>query len=402
MHFRENLSQAFRSLTANKLRSILTMLGIIMGVFSVVAIMAISNATQTFVKAELNKFGANTIVMYYSNYDLEPEDRFTLRDLDIIKEAIPEIQYASAEGTSWSDIKFEDETKEARVTGVLPEYTKFTSFDIIKGRFINQIDIDEVANVVFVSEYFAKRYFGTIDVLGEVIKLENHYGDIIKLQIVGVEKVEDNLIGNLNYNENYPARISIPLSTYREFYDEKYLGNISVSVYEGKNINEVAQKMLKLMHFVHDNKDMYAVQSVKEAQKMYDSILGVIASVLLVIAIITLIVGGIGIVNILLVSVTERIREIGIRKALGAKKRDIVLQFLTESIMITGFSGFIGIMLGIIGGLIISSVIKIPPVVDLKIILSTFTGSIMLGIIFGVYPAKKAADLDPIESLRYE
>jgi putative ABC transport system permease protein len=124
--------------------------------------------------------------------------------------------------------------------------------------------------------------------------------------------------------------------------------------------------------------------------------------VLLVIAIITLIVGGIGIINILLVSVTERIREIGIRKAIGAKKKDIVLQFLTESILMTGFSGLIGIFLGVLTGAIISSVIKIPPVVDIKTTLIAFAGSILLGIIFGVYPAKKAADLDPIESLRYE
>ncbi len=132
------------------------------------------------------------------------------------------------------------------------------------------------------------------------------------------------------------------------------------------------------------------------------TILNVISSILLVIAIITLVVGGIGIINILLVSVTERIREIGLRKAIGARKRDIVMQFLTESIMMTGFSGLIGIILGIITGGIISSVIKIPPVVDFKIITITFMGSLMLGLIFGVYPAKRAADLDPIESLRYE
>jgi putative ABC transport system permease protein len=131
-------------------------------------------------------------------------------------------------------------------------------------------------------------------------------------------------------------------------------------------------------------------------------VLGVVSSVLLVIAIITLIVGGIGIVNILLVSVTERIREIGIRKALGAQKKDIILQFITESIIMTGISGLMGILLGIIAGGIISSLIKIPPVVDFKVIILAFWGSVALGLIFGVYPAKRAADLDPIESLRYE
>ncbi|HEX9062192.1 MAG TPA: FtsX-like permease family protein, partial [Clostridia bacterium] len=125
-------------------------------------------------------------------------------------------------------------------------------------------------------------------------------------------------------------------------------------------------------------------------------------TVLLVIAIITLIVGGIGIVNILLVSVTERIREIGIRKALGAQKKDIVMQFLTESIIMTGLSGLTGILLGIIAGGIISSLLHLPPIVNISVTVFSFLGSVALGLIFGVYPAKKAADLDPIESLRYE
>ena len=135
---------------------------------------------------------------------------------------------------------------------------------------------------------------------------------------------------------------------------------------------------------------------------MFSSIVGVITSVLLVIAIITLIVGGIGIINILLVSVTERIREIGIRKALGAQKSSIVIQFLMESIIMTGIAGIIGIILGIVAGNVLSYLIKIPPAVDIPTVIGSFAMSVVLGLIFGVYPAKKAADLDPIEALRYE
>jgi putative ABC transport system permease protein len=137
-------------------------------------------------------------------------------------------------------------------------------------------------------------------------------------------------------------------------------------------------------------------------QKSFSKMLGIISSVLLVIAVITLIVGGIGIINILLVSVTERIREIGIRKALGAQKKDIILQFLTESIIMTGISGAIGIIMGVAAGNVISYLIKIPPVVNITTIVFSFLGSVGLGLAFGVYPAKKAVDLDPIESLRYE
>ena len=164
----------------------------------------------------------------------------------------------------------------------------------------------------------------------------------------------------------------------------------------------IGNRIVRALELNKGKEDVYITYSTQDAQKIFSSIIGVISGVLLVIAVITLIVGGIGIINILLVSVTERIREIGIRKALGAQKRDIVLQFITESIIMTGISGLIGIILGVIGGNIIAQMVNIPPVVDLPVIIMAFMGSVLLGLIFGVYPAKKAADLDPIESLRYE
>jgi putative ABC transport system permease protein len=164
----------------------------------------------------------------------------------------------------------------------------------------------------------------------------------------------------------------------------------------------VNNKIIGLLERVHRREDIYYLQSMEEVQKMFSDVIGVITLVLLVISIITLIVGGIGIINILLVSVTERIREIGIRKALGAQKRDIIIQFLLESIIMTGFAGLIGIVLGVVAGNLISTFIKIPPAVDVEIIVLSFSISVILGLIFGVYPAKKAADLDPIEALRYE
>jgi putative ABC transport system permease protein len=175
-----------------------------------------------------------------------------------------------------------------------------------------------------------------------------------------------------------------------------------VSVIDKDKLKDVGDKILRTLEMNRNNKDLYLASNSADMQKTVTSILGVVSAVLLVIAVITLIVGGIGIVNILLVSVTERIREIGIRKALGAQKKDIVLQFITESIMMTGISGLIGIGLGILAGSVISAQIKIPPIVDIKVIVLSFIGSVALGLIFGVYPAKKAADLDPIESLRYE
>jgi putative ABC transport system permease protein len=299
-------------------------------------------------------------------------------------------------------LRIGDKTRSASVVGVTSQYTSFQVMAISEGRFINEEDVEGNRKVVFINDLFAKRYFDRTDVIGEEIRLTNEDKDVMKLRIVGVQSTEDDPFASMTDNEDYPVSIIIPLTTMQEFYGTSRLNRIDLSIKDKEQLKEIGEKIVKLLEFTHETKDKYAVTSVQDIQASVNKVLGVITTVLLVIAVITLIVGGIGIINILLVSVTERIREIGIRKALGARKKDIVLQFLTESIMMTGLSGLIGILLGIICGAIISSIIKIPPVVDFKTILFAFFGSVILGIIFGVYPAKKAADLNPIDALRYE
>jgi len=402
MQFGENFKQAYLSLSTNKLRSILTMLGIIMGVFSVVAIMAISNAAQVFMTEEFNKLGANTIFLQYSGDGDNPSDLLTIKDMDNILKGMPEVQNITAAQAFYSSIRIEDGTKDAQVIGTTSQYTSFSQLDFASGRFISTADVEGQRRVVVVTDTYAKKYHGSTDILGEEIRLNNYYGDTMKLKIIGVLGTEDDLFSGMLEGFEMPIEIYMPLTTTQAFYDSKYIDQIQVSIEEGNDMQESGAKLVRLLEFTHKNENKYFAMSVEDIQKSVGGVLDVISMILLVIAIITLVVGGIGIINILLVSVTERIREIGLRKAIGARKKDIVMQFLTESILMTGFSGLIGIILGIITGAIISSIIKIPPVVDIKIIVLTFTGSVLLGLIFGVYPAKKAADLDPIESLRYE
>ena len=402
MHLTENFKQAFLSLTTNKLRSILTMLGIIMGVFSIVAIMAISNATKVYISSELGKLGANTIIIQTMGTDLEDRDRLTLKDLDSIVRGVDEVENIVGAATYYSSVRMEDGNRDAIVAGVTSQYTSFQTIDLVEGRFISASDIEGQRRVIIVPDTFARQYFNRTDILGEEVRVTNGYGDIMKMKVVGVLNTEDDLFSSLMEGIEFPVEVIVPITTMQSFFGTEYVDQIQVSIDPEANLASAGSRIIKLLEFVHDNQDKYMATSVEDIQKSVSGILNVISMVLLVIAIITLIVGGIGIINILLVSVTERIREIGIRKAIGAKKRDIVLQFLTESILMTGFSGLIGIFLGVLTGAIISSVIKIPPVVDIKTTLIAFAGSILLGIIFGVYPAKKAADLDPIESLRYE
>ena len=407
MNFSESFKQAFDSLKANKLRSILTMLGIVMGVFSVITIMAIGSAAEGYMNSQFEKIGANTISIDYKARNVSQQDWLTMEDMDTIRKAAPEIKNIATVIQRSGSVRIDSKTRDAIVLGVSSQYKSFDLIEMAEGRFINDFDVSASSKVVIVDEFFIQKYYKNVkdpkDVIGETIVFKTPWGSSTNIKIAGIKKSGDDLFESMLNNEMAPVILYMPVTTVQAIYPNgDRLESISVSVVDKKKLREVGNRIIKALEMKKGNTDIYVAQNSADIQKAISDVLGVISSVLLVIAVITLIVGGIGIVNILLVSVTERIREIGIRKALGAQRKDIVLQFITESIIMTGLSGMVGILLGIGAGSIISALIKIPPVMDVKVILMSFFGSVALGLIFGVYPAKRAADLDPIESLRYE
>ncbi|MFZ5989650.1 MAG: ABC transporter permease [Bacillota bacterium] len=403
MSFFESFKQALDSLKANKLRSILTMIGIIMGVFSIITIMALGNAAEEYISGEFEKIGANTLTLSYKSNNASRDEWLLLEDMETIKKASPEIKNIATNIQRGGTLRMESKIRNAQVNGVSSQYKSFAPIEMAAGRFINDFDISARLKVVIVDEYFAQRYFKKVDIVGETVKFKTGSGKSYNLKVVGVTKAGNDMFKGILDNEDFPTYVYMPITTVQNmFYNVKRLDSIMVTIDSDKNVKEIGDRIVKALEAKKGKEDTYITYSSQDSQKIFSSIINVVSGVLLVIAVITLIVGGIGIVNILLVSVTERIREIGIRKALGAQKKDIVLQFITESIIMTGISGLIGIGLGVGAGSIISGMIKIPPVVDIPVIISAFLGSVTLGLIFGVYPAKKAADLDPIESLRYE
>lgn len=403
MNFSESFKQAFDSLKSNKLRSILTMIGIIMGVFSVITIVAIGSAAEAYMNSQFEKIGANTIQIVYKTRSVDQKDWLVLDDLETVKKAAPEIKNIATMIQKGGTLRVDSKTRDTIVQGVSSQYKNFDLIEMASGRFINDFDVSSRNKVIIVDEFFAKKYFKKTDIVGEMLTLKTASGSTVNLKVIGVKKGGDDLFGSMMNNDEFPTFTYMPITTVQSlFSNNKKLDSIVVSVIEKDKLTEIGSRIVKALEMKHGSKDVYMAQNSADMQKAVSDVLGVVSAVLLVIAVITLIVGGIGIVNILLVSVTERIREIGIRKALGAQKKDIVIQFITESIMMTGLSGIIGIILGILAGGIISKIIKIPPVIDVTIIILSFLGSVALGLIFGVYPAKRAADLDPIESLRYE
>lgn len=396
----ELFKQAFDSLKANKLRSFLTMLGIVMGVFSVIAIMALGNATENYIASQFEKIGANTYNIYYKETSLSEDEWLTVKDIDLLVDNIPEIKNITTLVQGLGELRIGKDARTALINGVTSQYKNFTVLDFAAGRFISSFDDKAKAKVIVVDENFAKRYFNKTDIVGETVNLKvNRYN--IKVKIIGVLKVEDNILSSMA-RDQIPAVVYMPVSTLQSLTGREMLDSIIFSLQPNVNKERVTKNITELLERSRRKEDLYYIQSVEDVQRLFSDVVGVITSVLLVIAVITLIVGGIGIINILLVSVTERIREIGIRKALGAQKSSIVMQFLLESIIMTSTAGIIGIILGVIAGNVLSSLVKIPPAVDVPAIIYSFAISVVLGLIFGVYPAKKAADLDPIEALRYE
>ena len=404
MGFAESLRQALDSLRTNKLRSFLTMLGIVMGVFSVITIVAIGNATQGYIDAEFQKVGANLITIGYKVRDVPENKQLVLDDMDTIRKVAPEIRNIMTSMQSSGSIRVGSKTRDAIVLGVSSQYKSLSPTEMAVGRFVNEMDVTARSTVIIVDESFVKRYFRNEDPIGKEISFRNWNDTRQNLRIVGVVATSDDLLSGMMDNEDFPTIVYMPITSVQAMGsgNMERLDSISVSVEGDELLKPVSDRIIKALEIKKEKSGLFSASTSADQQKIFSSITGVISSVLLVIAVITLLVGGIGIVNILLVSVTERIREIGIRKALGARSRDILLQFITESVIMTGISGLIGILLGLIAGAVIAALVKIPPVVNVGVMVMAFLGSVVLGLIFGVYPAKKAADMDPIESLRYE
>lgn len=404
MNIIESFKQALSSLRANKLRSILTMIGIIMGVFSVITIVAIGSATQSYMDNEFAKIGANVLMVSYKSGNISSNDVLKNDDMKAISK-VEEIKNVGTDMRRSGTLRLGDKIRNANITGISAQYKDIFPIEMAQGRMINDVDNTVKSNVVVITEEFAKANYKGENPIGQKLRVKLGSGSSLNLTVIGVTKTEDSPFGGMINNESRPVDLTIPLSTLQSYYPWSDQLNTIYATVEEKDkeaLKKISDKTIRILDQKHGNKDKYYIEFLSDYQEQFNSVLGIVSSVLLVVAVITLVVGGIGIVNILLVSVTERIREIGVRKALGARKRDIVIQFITESIILTGLSGSIGILLGILGGFVISSTIKIPPTVDVMVIVLAFLGSVALGLLFGVYPAKRAADLDPIESLRYE
>ena len=398
----ENIKIAFQSILANKMRSLLTMLGVIIGISSVISIVSIGDSMKGVMDDIYKDFGENRAVLYVGNIDdFRSTDFFYHEDIDLLKERFKEkLLYICPSESIRSDVVQSRSNVKLRMELIDGGYDKVQKVKMLYGRMINSSDIDRKSKVIVLEQNAALKLFGKDNVVGQTIrvKIDNNMEDLL---IVGVYKKEQSpvltlLQGQNMYEDSY-IPYSMPYSNNYGFYalDIFVAGKYSMGLVG----DEIKNYIAKMKNRTPEN---YTYYTVEEEQTQVNSIVTGMSVAVAAIAAISLLVGGIGIMNIMLVSVTERTREIGIKKALGARTRDVLFQFLIESATLSALGGIVGTVTGIglvmLGGYFIS----IPIVVNPASIILAVAFAMIIGIFFGYYPAKKAANSDPIDALRYE
>lgn len=397
MDIKEIVLVALEGIWVNKLRSFLTMLGIIIGVSAVIAVVAIGQGGKSAIVTSLEKLGTNLFVVHLSNRNTnEPitrADYLTEEDSDAIENLISTVKHVSP--VSWSSTLAEYGRKKQSVfvAGTNPGYKQIRNLTLVKGRFYSDNDFVSARRVVVIPHGLEEELFGHEDSIGKQIYFRG-----VPLVVVGVIE-EPKLpfdMGNSSYD------VYVPLTAFRSVFNFSRIHQIEASAIDKEHLQEAIDQTVKVLHRRHNNQDKYRAFNLNDEVKQANSILGVMATVIGSIAGVSLVVGGIGVMNIMLVSVTERTREIGIRKALGATRRDILIQFLIEAVVICLIGGAIGVLVGGSFAFIVAKFAKWPPLISFSTVLIAFFFSAAVGIFFGIYPANKAAKLDPIEALRYE
>ncbi len=396
----EVIRTSLRALRTNKTRTLLTMLGVIIGVTSVILLVSIGNGLQTYITGQLESLGADSLFVTPGNLQMEgggggmqgagmTSPKFTFEHVNQLKKEGETIKTVMAYMENSATLKYKGKTHIPQVVGVGPEYPQVRNHKVIQGNFFSNSQYSSAKKVVVLGTTVVTKLFGFKNPVGEKISLSNQ-----QYQVIGVLEEKGSLGGMDQDNQVY-----IPATTAMRQFDMQYIQSLWIQSKSTKLISqtkiETERILLKTL-----NKDDFSIVDTKSILNVMTSILGVLTTALGGIAAISLLVGGVGIMNIMFVSVTERTREIGLRKALGATPNVIRKQFLIEASVLSVGGGIIGIILGVLGSFLIGHFFV--AAVALWSIALAFIVSAGIGIAFGVFPAIKAAKLNPIEALRYE
>lgn len=404
----EYVKMAFKNIKANKGRSFLTMLGIIIGISSVIMVMAVGDGTANAMNSEVEDLGTGQISVYCSEDAVNAQAWITPEDLTAIRDNVAGVDGATPnDGTLGTTTTGKGEFS-VTLSGGTEDLQKALNFNMKRGSYFTAVDVEEGNRVCVISNSDAKRLFGSDDVVGMDIEVDIN-GISGSYRIVGITEQKENTSFVSYTYEGMPVSLDVPYTSFDYFgWESDSFYSATVFANDEASGEDVAQDIIHTLESRHQcaGEDYYQIQSFQDMLTELNNMLAIVTTFISCVAAISLVVGGIGVMNIMLVSVTERTREIGIRKSLGAKTSSILLQFLAEAAILTVLGGIIGIILGLLGAMGACSLMSasmgsvIHPGVKVSTILGATLFSCGIGVFFGIYPARKAAKLSPIEALR--
>lgn len=400
MNIIESFKTALSSIWNHKIRSLLTMLGIIIGVCAVIIIVAIGTGAKDQLTEELFSTDKNVIELYYEPFPDEATGEMMWVDPVLTEEDLAEIQQlpgvriAMGTNNSWSSIIYNEKQLELEMTGVGRDYFYGRSIELLEGRYFTEMDINNVSRVIMIDDFTKEKLFRDDDATGEIIEIEGN-----PYKIVGVYKSTT----PPEYRWGDTGEALLPRSTVSMMYFTPEISEIAIFADSPETLVETAELTASHLTEIKDIENgHFTYWSMDEWEEEFASFYNTITLFIGSIAGISLLVGGIGVMNIMLVSVTERTREIGLRKAIGATRSRILLQFLIEAMTLTLLGGLIGIGIAIIGVSIAGQVLPFKPVVSPLVAFIGASFSALIGVVFGILPANKASKLSPIDALRHE